>query len=84
MNVFFDISNIDFLENLILKEIPMENFLTIIVFVTYLGYLRKCSEQQISWKCSFDMKKKSYPRNFARRVLDLRIIYMYLFNVHVF
>lgn len=46
MNLFFDISNIDFLENLILKEIPLEEMLTIIVFVTYLDYLRKCSEQQ--------------------------------------
>lgn len=40
MNVFFDISNIDFLENLILKEIPLEEILTIIVIVTYLDYLQ--------------------------------------------
>lgn len=29
MNLFFDISNIDLLENLILKEIPLEEILTI-------------------------------------------------------
>lgn len=39
MNLFFDISNIDFLENLILKEIPLEEILTIIVFDSLLPTL---------------------------------------------
>lgn len=39
MNVFFDISNIDFLENLILKEIPLEEILTIIVIDSLLPTL---------------------------------------------
>lgn len=39
MNLFFDISNIDFLENLILKEIPLEEILTIIVIDSLLPTL---------------------------------------------
>lgn len=39
MNVFFYISNIDFLENLILKEIHMEEILTIIVIDSLLPTL---------------------------------------------
>lgn len=69
MNLFFDISNIDFLENLILKEIPMEEILTIIVFVTYLGYLRKCSEQQISWKW---YEKELLPQKFCKESLGFK------------
>lgn len=39
MNLFFDISNIDLLENLILKEIPLEEILTIIVIDSLLPTL---------------------------------------------
>lgn len=39
MNLFFDISDIDFLENLILKEIPLEEILTIIVIDSLLPTL---------------------------------------------